>query len=369
MRGVSQRPIECASDSGLPAYLEAVERRVVELVYDASFPDDFTKLLLAGSWMRRKRGPLGHPLAPFYFTLRSGGALAGDVAKGVGASFLLMFRSLRVLDDVQDGELTGALHRAGEAVAINCGVALFYFGLDTFWSVANEVGGMRGKSLRSILGVHMTRSAVGQYRDLTGRGQRVTPAQALATGVEKSAVFSLLFELAGLCTLSDDGAQLPTEYRVIGDSMAEIQQLVNDVDDLSLGESTDLQTGAWNVPLAILLEGVPENERTARAAGLRGIDAARRREILYESGATERVAELVEAARLRVHAAFAALGRRGPYLALMLGWLDSFVAQYYFPPSLSVAVNIDATDSAELPTEDAALLVGLLAKRTWVGEA
>jgi len=185
--------------------------------------------------------------------------------------------------------------------------------------------------------------------------------------VEKSAVFSLLFELAGLCTLPDDASPLLPKYRVIGDSMAEIQQLVNDVDDLFSGTSVDLRNGTWNVPLAIFLDGLPEHERTARAQTLLDADAPRVREIVYESGAVDRVAELVEAARRRVHSAFSTIGG-GPYLALMLGWLDGFVAQYYFPPTLRVAVDIDAADPEELSTEDGALLTELLSERTWVGK-
>jgi hypothetical protein len=53
----------------------------------------------------------------------------------------------------------------------------------------------------------------------------------------------------------------------------------------------------------------------------------------------------------------------------LLAWLDAYVADYYLPPPLAIAADVDAADPSGLSVEDAALFAKLRSGRTWIRDA
>jgi geranylgeranyl pyrophosphate synthase len=284
----------------------------------------------------------------------------GVDAEAIGAGFLMFHHALCLIDDVQDDELAGPYAELGGEVAINCGLTLFFLALDTLWAAEWEGPVPIGWwNLRSALRLNALRLSCGQYRDLTSRGQLNTPAVALDIAVEKSAICTLLMEYAAICAAAAAPSRLRADlepYRVIGDALAKIQQIVDDVTDLfGESDSQDLRTGTWNVPLTILLDTVPEEARAQWATRLREADKKEVCRLFYDTGAMERVAAVTEAARVRIHQTFAELPCGGPYLAMLLAWLDDLVAIFYKPRALNLCVDIDAVASSDLHSADATL--------------
>jgi len=251
------------------------------------------QLMRTDGRVRDKDGPLTHPLAPFYFVLGAGGALAEPTAIRMGAGFILLLRAQRTLDDVQDEELQGRLRVAGDAVATHCGSTLLFLGIDSLWQVAEELGPARGELLRCTVRENLVRAGRGQYRDLMGRGRDGTAARVLSNGAEKSAVFALVFLLAGLCTLGETDTTIPHTFSDIGDAVAAIGQASNDLEDLFFGDGDDLRTGAWNVVVSAFVERCPVEERPAQLQALRDADTMEMRRMLNMSGAVRDVASWV----------------------------------------------------------------------------
>lgn len=324
------------------------------------------QLLRTGGRAHQERGPLRHPLAPFYFVLGASGALAEPAAVRMGAGFLLLLRAQRMLDDVQDGQLQGRLLAAGGAVATHCGSTLLFLGIDSLWQVAGQLGPARGELLRRTMRENLMTSGRGQYRDLVGRGRKETAADVLRNGVEKSAVFALPFLLAGLCTRGGSDTRIPRSFGDIGDAVATIGQASNDLDDLFFGEADDLRTGAPNMVVSAFLERFPATGRTARLQALREAETLEMRRMLNTSGAVDHVGDWVESARKRFHASLANEEFSGPFVALALAWIDASVGRYFRPPPLLDTVDVDAARPEDLSPDDAALLTRLQAERTWV---
>src|SRR5207249_936583 len=116
-------------------------------------------------------------------------------------------------------------------------------------------------------------------------------------------------------------------YRVIGDALAQIQQITDDVAELfDPSESQDLRTGTWNVPLTVFLNMMPQEDRAQWTAHLRETAKYDVGRLLYDTKALHRVAATIEAARICIHQTFAELPCGGPYLAMLLAWLDDLVA-------------------------------------------
>lgn len=345
----------------LISYLDAVDSFVDRTIRQAGLHPEQVGLLLP-----RQRTPLprttkvlAHPLAPFYFAVRAHGVPVGVDAEAIGAGFLMFHHALCLIDDVEDNELAGPYAELGGKVAINCGLTLFFLALDALWAAEREGSAAVRWDLHSALRLHAIRLSRGQHRDLTGRGRFRSPTEVLDIAVEKSAICALLMEYAAICAAAAGPSRLRTDlepYRVIGDALATIQQITDDVADL-FGEtdSQDLRTGTWNVPLTILLDTVPEEARDQWVARLRGADKKEVCRLLYDTGAMHQLAAVTEAARIRIHQTLAELPCGGPYLTMLLAWLDDLVAIFYKPDVLDLSIDMDAVDTSGLHPADAML--------------
>ena len=358
----------------LKSYVEAVMAVVDQTIRQAGLHPEQERLLLARSGTHRPEATkvLAHPLAPFYLAVRAHGALVGRDAEALGAGFLLFNRALTLTDAVQDDELAGPYEEHGSEVAINCGLTLFFLALDTLWA-AERAGPLAAWDLRSSLRINALRLSRGQHRDLSGRGYLRTPAEVLDIAVEKSAICTLLMEFAAIYAASVAPERFHVDlalYRTIGDALAQIQQITDDLTDLfGPSDSQDLRTGTWNVPLTILLHTMPEAARAQRAASLRTAHKDEVCRLLYDTQALHQVAAVTEAARIRIHQTFSQLPCGGPYLAMLLAWLDDLVAILYPPRVLNPSRDISMADSATLHPADAALFEQLRAARCAVQEA
>lgn len=365
--------------TSLESYVRAVDAVIVRAVEGAGLEPEQRALVLAGLAHKgvgmqasatpiaapaRPRKPLSsHSLAPLYLTIRAHGAHLGADAEPLGAGLMLFYYAIDLVDSVQDDELVGPLGEAGPQVAINCAITLLVLAQDALHGFARGLPPALAERAAAAIREHALRSSRGQHRDLVSRGHEVTAAAARTTSIEKSALCALRMELAGLYV----GAVDP-RYRQIGDAMAELRQLVNDVADLFDGDrSEDLRQGTMSMPLAMFVEQAGEEGREALAQARRqpqGEAEIQRR--VFASGVLRQVAVQTEAVRRRMHEAFAGLPCHGPHLALLLAALDELPSIYYRPPPLTVAIDVDAVDAVALATmsaPDRALLEALHAQR------
>jgi len=346
--------------ASLSSYVHAVDGLIVRTIESAGLEPDQCALVLAGIAAKTvgySRKPLSsHSLAPVYLTIRAHGAHVGQDAESLGAGLVLSYFALDLFDSVQDDELTGPFGEAGPELAINCAIVLLVLALDTLYAFARALPPVQRARAAALVREHTMRSTRGQHRDLGSRGREVTAAAARVTSIEKSALCALRMELAGLYVGVIDPA-----YRVIGDGIAELRQLVNDVADLFDDDrSEDLRQGTMSMPLALYVERTGEEGRAALARARQqphGEGEIQRR--VHASGVLGQVAALTEATRLRVHEAFATLPCRGPYLALLLASLDELPSFYYRPRPLTLAVDVDEVDASSMSTSDRALLEAL----------
>lgn len=354
--------------SSLSSYVGAVDAFIVRTIESAGFEPDQRALVRAGLAAKGvgapqapPRKPLwSHSLAPLYLTIRAHGAAVGADAEPLGAGLMLFYYAVDLFDSVQDDELTGPFAEAGAALAINAAITLLVLALDTLHAFARTRPPALQARAAAMLREHALRSSRGQHRDLVSRGQPVTAAAVRATSIEKSALCALRMELAGLYAGVDD-----PRYRVIGDAIAELRQLVNDVADLFDGDrSEDLRQGTMSMPLAMFVEQAGEEARAALAkARQQQLDEGEIQRRLFGSGVLRHVAAQTEAVRRRMHEAFAGLPCQGPYLALMLAAFDELPSIYYRPPPLTLAVDIDAVDASAMSEPDRALLEALRRQR------
>jgi geranylgeranyl pyrophosphate synthase len=358
----------------LMSYLEAVDSFVDRTIQQTQLPPEQVELLLPRKKTKQSGATrvLAHPLAPFYFAVRAHGVPLGVDAEAIGAGFLLFHHALCLIDDIQDDELTGSYADMSGAVAVNSGLTLFFLALDTLWAAERQTPTASAWNLHSSLRFNALRLSRGQHRDLTGRGQLRTPATTLEIATEKSAICALLMEYAAIyAAVTPSRLSIGLEpYRVIGDALAQIQQIIDDVAELfDLSESQDLRTGTWNVPLTIFLDTVPLEDRAQWATRLRETDQHDVCRLLYDTKAMHRVAATIEAARICIHQTFAELPCGGPYLAMLLAWLDDLVAIIYTPRVLHLCVDIDTVDNTGLHPADRTLFEQLRAAYRTAQEA
>ena len=351
----------------LVSYLEAVDACIDRTLRQTGLPPEQVALLLPRHRVRPSEAAraLSHPLVPFYFAVRAHGVPVGHDAEAIGVGFLLFHHALCLIDDVQDNELTESYADMGGAVAINSGLTLFFLALDTLWA-AERAGPLAGAwDLRSSLRFNALRLSRGQHRDLTGRSQLRTPAMALEIAAEKSAICALLMEYAAMYAAAASPTRLGgglEPYRLIGDALAQIQQITDDAVELfDLAESQDLRTGTWNVPLTVFLNMMPQEDRAQWAARLRETDKQEVGRLLYDAKALHQVAAAIETARVCIHQTFAELPCGGPYLAMLLAWLDDLVAIMYSPRVLHLCVDVTTVDNTGLHPADATLFERLRA--------
>ncbi|HET6585119.1 MAG TPA: hypothetical protein VFG69_16795, partial [Nannocystaceae bacterium] len=169
---------------------------------------------------------------------------------------------------------------------------------------------------------------------------------AVHLATEKSAFVCVLAECAALHARPDGAAGDPLgPHRRLGDALACMQQIVDDVSDLFAPQtSADIRTRTCNVPLAALLEALPDATRDEWAARLSepaSVDQRALGQTLYQCGAMAHLAERIEAQREIIHRAVAELARDPIYAAILLAWVDDLAALIYYPSESFGAPDIE----------------------------
>ncbi|MCX4247480.1 polyprenyl synthetase family protein [Paraliomyxa miuraensis] len=353
------------SHASLAAYVRAVDALIERSIADAGYEPDQAALLLAGVAFKARRSarkPLSsHSLAPCYLTIRAHGLEVDEDAEVIGAGLMIYYFSLDLFDGVQDDELEGPYATVGPELAINCAIALLMLALDVLQRFVHTLPGGLGPRAAAMMRAHALRSIRGQHRDLVHRGREVTLADVRTTSIEKSALCAMRMELCGAyiaARTTPAASEIDPRFGVIGDAIAELRQMVNDVADLFDGDrSEDLRQGTMSMPLAMYVEaGGDEARATLRAAQMQQVGEREVQRRVYRAGVMARVAAQTEAVRTQVHEAFAGLPCGGPYLALLLAWLDDMPSIYYRPSPLRIAIDVDEADASMMSDEDRALL-------------
>ena len=337
---------DCMTD-----YLRAVTTRAQQRCAAVVGDEQRAAAIAAMSGGRR---PLAHPLAPLYLAVRAHGVAVGDDAATLGAGYYLLQHGLHIIDNVQDGEACAALDGS---LGVNVGMTLFLHAIDCMWSGEQRLRRDGGGEVRDALVRSCTRMAAGQHRDLSGRHRIHDLDEALALATEKAAITSLLYEL--VAALVGAPAARHGEYEAIGTELALLTQLVDDLTELfEPGDSSDLRTGTYGVPLNTFLSRCSPSERDHWRARIRDEREAVRDELcpaLFANGTMALLAKRIERARVRVHDHLRALPCGGPYLAMLTAWLDDLIAFLYLPPPLAGSVTLADADWSALSSADAAL--------------
>lgn len=355
------------SIDSLCTFVDAVELSARHVIERAELDSFQTGLLTARfrPWSAGLETPLLHQMSPFYFLVRAKGHLPGPAAVKLGAGFLLIQRFASAIDQVEDDDLAGEWAEIGHVASINAGLTMFVLGLEQLWACDHEQ--FDGKSeLRASLSRNLVRMSRGQSRELRSRGVLLSVADRVQIAIDKSAEFSLLTEFAAICGRNEDIDMF--RERRIGDALALMVQVMNDLADLlGDGESDDIRTGTWNIPLTILLHRLEPESQAYWLGRLRSGDAAKGPELaaeLFDSGTMAELANLVETHRICVHDAVASAAASGPYSAMFLAWVDDLAATFYHPPVLANSANIETVDTSTLALPDTAIFERLrLARR------
>lgn len=351
--------------SSFAALVDANARATIEAA--PLHPQQLRLLLAAVCGADTPTNPLRHALAPFYLLIRAFGGSPDEAAVRLGTSLLLAQRCMCLIDDVEDDELPPELAAGGTAIAINAGLALFLFAVDELRAAEaslprDEARTSPWQSLRT----HTFRLCRAQHVDIAGRNRPRTPADAVALATEKSAFACVLSETAGLWGERRSAAS-GAAYTRIGNALACIQQMVDDVSDLfGAAPSADLRTGTWTAPLAFLYESMSDDERKLWSDGAgdrsaQGELALMRR--VYEAGAMQRIAEVLEHQRQQLHEELLRVAVVPSYAAMFTAWLDDLLAIVYHPDAAEHAIDILAVDPSGMEPGDLELYVRLRAAR------
>ncbi len=341
----------------LTSFVTAVDARAREVVRAAELHDDQTIQLLAEFPDDPTRRVLSRQMAPFYLFVRAHGGRVDAHTVDIGAAFALVQRAVSLVDQVEDDDLMGNAAQLGAIVTVNSGIAMFLLGIDVLWALEQTgVGGTR--RLRAGLHHHAMRMARGQHREIVARHCLLPLDERIEIAGEKGSEFGLLLEYAAIAASAtrDRDAMDPANYRAIGQDLALMVQVVNDVADV-LGdrESDDLRTGTWNIPLTAMLETMAIEERAdwiERVRLGRLPDRPTLANHLYGSGAMLTAARLVEDARVRFHRAMAASVGDGPFTSMLLAWVDDLARVLYRPRALDLAREIGDMDPSVLSLGD-----------------
>ncbi|MCA9694825.1 MAG: hypothetical protein KC636_34925, partial [Myxococcales bacterium] len=184
----------------LESFLAAVDARVESILSDPALGEAQGAALLGSLVEHRQRrtNALADPLAMFYLLARAHDRPVGALGERVGAGLLLYFFALRLIDKVQDDELAGTPYAPlGRDVATNCGLTLFFLATHELRAAGTFAGSQAtARALDELVHFHSLRSSRGQYLDLVGADEPLTPGEALALARMKSSVFSMFCEAA-----------------------------------------------------------------------------------------------------------------------------------------------------------------------------
>jgi geranylgeranyl pyrophosphate synthase len=354
--------------SDLSSYVAGVDANTRAIIEAAPLhPQQLRLLLTAACGPSAATNPLRHALSPFYLMLRAFGGRPDEAATRLGTSLLLSQRCMCLIDDVEDDELAPELAAGGITLAINAGLALFLLAVDELRaaeaSLPRDAGPIPAwESLRT----HTLRLCRAQHVDIAGRNRPRTPADAVALANEKSAFACVLSETAALCSARRRTGS-DSAYTRIGDSLACMQQMVDDVSDLfGAAPSADLRTGTWTAAVAFLYESMSLEERREWAEGPtdgspEGQLALMRR--VYEAGAMQQIAEVLDHHRERFQVELRGVAVDPAYAAMLTAWVDDLLAIVYCPGPAERSIDILAVEPAGIDPGDLELYRRLRAAR------
>jgi geranylgeranyl pyrophosphate synthase len=157
-------------------------------------------------------------------------------------------------------------------------------------------------------------------------------------------------------------------YTSIGDALACIHQLIDDVSDLfGAAPSADLRTGTWTAPIAFVYESLTADERVQWVARLEERSAATQVEVCrraYETGAMHRVATVLARERERFLGALGTVATNSPYAAMLMAWLDDLVGLVHRPCRAPERLDILAVEATDLAPADLEIYQRLREART-----
>jgi hypothetical protein len=282
---------------------------------------------------RRSRGaPNGLPpwargaAALFAMVTASEGRPLDELALEGAIGCELYMLSVTLFDAIEDNELEGPMASFSTPVVINAALIIFVQACEGLFELMDRVPAARQRELRRSF---IERSMIlgrGQHRDLQG----VHPATvelAAAQAQEKTEAVPMTAELAALAAGCEPARA--AIYARIARSSALLHQCGNDLRDLyGKSESVDLRTGKWTVPLVAHWEraSASEREELLRLRNEPGsLDRIRR--LVFDGGAVQRVAQLMDRARRDVHAGIEELGRTEAPIAILGAHADSMAAR------------------------------------------
>jgi geranylgeranyl pyrophosphate synthase len=325
----------------LSKYLAAVALRVDDAVRKAPFADSQRALLQRATRQILAplcRSPYDNPLALMVLVARAHGRSLDEQAEHVGAFLVLYMCSADLVDDIEDGDLSGKAHeQAGTAIAVNDAFTLLVLALRSLRTAA-ELEPVQERRLAYFEAFERAGlvALAGQHGDLTSEGDEVSPAEVLRMHQAKTSSVSLVFECGALLAGVND--ELRARYRQIGEHLGEMLQVIDDLGDIfGKSESPDLAARKATYPYACFLEVATatqiEEFRALRArlpGSLREI-----RRLLYDSGAVERSARALERLRRSVHAEVLGTQNYGSQQRMLLAIVDRLAQKVYEPEPIA----------------------------------
>jgi geranylgeranyl pyrophosphate synthase len=258
-----------------------------------------------------------------------------EQAERIGAFSALYLLAADLLDDVQDEDLAGKPHEAaGPAIALNNGIALLLLGLQELCrGMELESDPERARCFLTLFNQTSLAAVSGQHRDLIGEDGAKTPREVLEMQRDKTSSLWLLTECGAL--LGGCGPGLREQYRLIGENLAMLVQVRDDLRDIYGKEvSPDLLTGRITYPLSRFLETADPALIERYEALLGGLPETMEeiRRLVYDSKVVERSAVALQGFREEIHRTVAATGNESAYHRTFLDLVDQLAESVYTPP-------------------------------------
>lgn len=283
---------------------------------------------LDGVRLRRQRSAATYYLGCVHVPLLVYGAIRGDAAPALplAVAATLLHTGLDLFDDVMDGDLAPVWQavRPAEVVltAATLLCALPQLALAELPTEPATIVALQRMLARAGLAL-----SDGQQRDVaqTGRGD-VSVTAILATVAGKSGAELALY--AALAARLAGAAEPQIEqYAALGGALGVARQLRSDCHDLLAPDGRDLANGTRTLPLALLLEQLPDAERNTMLAllGRAERDAAARKAVrtrIREVGVLHECALIIERYCQKAYSAVVAAGASAPAAAELFALIE-----------------------------------------------
>ncbi len=319
----------------LSEFVLEVRQRVRAVADDPRFEPDQQRLLKAtirGFERHAEPSEFAQPLGLLYLVMRAWGRSPDETAVRIGAFCMLYLCAGDLIDDVQDDDLYGKPHElAGPAIAINSALALMFAGLEVLREAmqsepdpAKRVAFLAALNRVSLLGVGR------QHVDLLSTTSSLSPDEVLHRDKGKSSSVSLFMECGAL--LADLDPHLVQTYREVGERLAGMVQIVDDLRDIyGKDVSPDLRGTKATYPSACF-EQLADPELKSRYEALRQSlphSIGEIRDLFHNAGVVDACACTIDELRLEMHHAIAATRNCSSAHRLLLEVIDAVAQSVY----------------------------------------